>query len=78
MIVDPLGHWCLDNGRNDLELAAAVRAVLEADFKDVKTQPAPEAPRLAAIDPAKGDHPSNTPTSKSREIPTNPKTDMKA
>ena len=30
---EPLDHWRLDNGRNDLELAAAVRAVLEVDLE---------------------------------------------
>ncbi len=32
---DPLDHWCLKDGRNDLELAAAIRAVPEIDLGDI-------------------------------------------
>jgi len=33
--------WCLKDGRNDLELAAAIRAVPEIDLEHALEQPGP-------------------------------------
>ena len=46
---DPLDHRRLDNGRNDLELAAAVRAVLEVDLEDTLEQPGPAQSRGRSV-----------------------------
>jgi len=38
---DPLDHRRFGDGRNDLQLAAAVRAVFEVDLEDPTEQPDP-------------------------------------
>jgi len=49
VVEDPLDHWRFEDGGNDLELAAAVRAVLEVDLEDALERPGPTAARRPAV-----------------------------
>jgi len=46
---DPLYHWRLQDGRNDLELAPVVRAVLHVDLEHALEQPGPTDARRQAM-----------------------------
>ena len=49
---DLLDHWRFQDRRNDLQLAAAVRAVLQVDLEDALEQLDPAQPHRVADDPA--------------------------
>ena len=46
---DPLYHWCLQDGGDDLELAAAIRAVFEVDLEHPLEQPSLADARRPAV-----------------------------